>query len=504
MSKLLSKELIDKLDVKKIWHFRFKRLDVDTMLVTNDLWAYCYLTNEEFKSFIDWWGNLSKAKKEELTFKKFYKDTEFYKNDYKYEYAMKNGFLAFWPILHIMVVTLRCDHKCKYCHAAAAPLTAKNVDMSIEVARKTVDTIFYTTSPVLTIEFQWWEPLVNWEVIKFVIDYADKKSKLLNKKVTYCLVTNMTLMDDEKLEYLLAHKVSISTSLDWDAQTHNFNRVFKEWNSHENVLKWIKKINQKYKDENKELWFLWAQKSMWALLTTTKMTLSRHKQVIDAYIDNWIDWIFIRPLNPYWFATSDLETLWYTEEEFLEFYKKSLDYIIETNQSWTLLREHFSSIFLSKILRPKDPNYLDDRSPCGATIWQVAYSFDWKIYSCDEWRMLARMWIDDFQIWEISDNPAKTYQDMVTSEQTSSLVQASTLDWMPGYNDSAYKTFMWVCPIHNYKLRWDIYPNFSLDAKRKIEYWVIDYLFIKMKDPEIKKIFVQWVREPWEIESCSI
>ena len=96
---------------------------------------------------------------------------------------------------------------------------------------------------------------------------------------------------------------------------------------------------------------------------------------------------------------------------------------------------------------------------------------------------------EDWQKWQ-------SYQDMLTSDSTNVLVQSSTLDGMPGYNDSAYKTYIWVCPIHNYKIRGSVYPNFSLDTKRKIQYWVIDYLFLKMKDPEIKEIFKQWIRSP--------
>jgi molybdenum cofactor biosynthesis enzyme MoaA len=67
---------------------------------------------------------------------------------------MKNSFLAFGPILHIMVVTLRCDHKCRYCHAAAVPMSAKKYNMTEEIAKKVVDTMFYTTAKAITIEFQ--------------------------------------------------------------------------------------------------------------------------------------------------------------------------------------------------------------------------------------------------------------------------------------------------------------------------------------------------------------
>ena len=54
----------------------------------------------------------------------------------------------------MIVTTLRCNHKCQYCHAAVAPMTAKNLDMTRETAEKVVDTIFYTSAPGLTIEFQ--------------------------------------------------------------------------------------------------------------------------------------------------------------------------------------------------------------------------------------------------------------------------------------------------------------------------------------------------------------
>lgn len=47
---------------------------------------------------------------------------------------------------------------------------------------------------------------------------------------------------------------------------------------------------------------------------------------------------------------------------------------------------------------------IDERSPCGACIWQVAYNYDWKIYSCDEWRMLP--------VCEIITSKCEKYEKM--------------------------------------------------------------------------------------------
>jgi len=490
------------LDLEKIkWlnkntgFFRFKPF-WDDYLITNDIAKYAFLTKKEFGDFIVW--KINKWEKyEELLEKWFIKweASEEYILEQAKKYAKKNEFLWYGPSLHIIVTTLRCNHKCQYCHAAVAPMSAKDMDMDKETAKKVVDTIFYTSNPNLTIEFQWWEALVNWEVVKYIVEYSEIKAQHLNKNLSFALVTNLTLMDDEKLDFILNHNIHISTSLDWDEETHNFNRTFKDGNSYDKVTYWIKKINDKYAELDKEILDYDGKvlRKVWALLTVTKKTLWKYKEVIDTYVSLWLDWIFLRPLNPYGFAAADLEKLWYEPEEFIDFYKKSMDYIIELNKKWIKFREAMSCMYLSKILTDKDPNYLDERSPCWACIWQVAYNFDGKIYSCDEGRMLGRMWDDSFKMTNLSEWGEETYKNMIDSETTKIMVQASTLDGLPGYNDSVYKPYIGVCPIHSYKSTWNIIPNFAKDEKKVLGHNILDYLFENIKIEENKKVFEDWL-----------
>jgi len=475
---------------KKIWFFRFKKLpkqkkDTENIyLITNDIWKYAFLKKEEFDSFINW--EITKWKKyNELVEKKFIKDKN-YEKEMPICYAKKNNFLAHWPSLHIIVITLRCNHKCQYCHATATSTTTKEMDMSIETAKKVVDTIFYSSNPNLTIEFQWWEPILNWEVVKYIVEYAKIKASHLSKNISFALVTNLTLMDDEKLDFIIKNNIHISTSLDWDEEVHNINRTFKNKNSFKEVTKWIKKINAKYKKEK-------INKKVWALVTVTKYTLTKYRELVDTYVSLWLDSVFLRPINPYGFAAGDLKKLTYPYEEFAKFYKKSMDYIISLNKKWVFFRENLSMIFLQKILTDGDPNYLDERSPCWACIWQVAYNYDWKIYSCDEGRMLWRMWDDSFLMTCVSDSWEETYKNMIESETTKVMVQASTLDGLPGYNDSAYKPYIWVCPIYNYKIWWNIISNYSKNDKKKLDYAVLDYIFDKLRSSEDEKIFKKWI-----------
>jgi hypothetical protein len=107
--------------------------------------------------------------------------------------------------------------------------------------------------------------------------------------------------------------------------------------------------------------------------------------------------------------------------------------------------------------------------------------------------MLWRMWDDSFFICELQEDWKKTYNKIINSATTKTILQASTLDWLPWYNESVYKPYLWVCPIHSYKMSWNIIPNYSVDEKRKIDEFILGYLFDKLRDPSIKKMFSRWV-----------
>jgi hypothetical protein len=53
----------------------------------------------------------------------------------------------------------------------------------------------------------------------------------------------------------------------------------------------------------------------------------------------------------------------YESDEWIDFYKKSLDYIIEINKSGTFFMESITRVYLAKIFNPRDPAFMDIRSP---------------------------------------------------------------------------------------------------------------------------------------------
>ena len=197
--------------------FRLRRVD-DSTLITNDFGAHLFLDDDEltpfahgeFESGGSLWARLSAAGFLIETL-----DREALVD----ELREKLRFLRYGPNLHIFITTLRCNHSCRYCHASRASMAAVETDMSLEVAERSVDLAFQSTSPWLTFEFQGGEPLANWPVVEHIVEYARQKNALANKSLMFALVTNLSLMTEERLDYLIDRNVQICTSLDGRAST---------------------------------------------------------------------------------------------------------------------------------------------------------------------------------------------------------------------------------------------------------------------------------------------
>ena len=69
-------------------------------------------------------------------------------------YRTRKSFLRDFTVLHMMVITLRCNQRCEYCQVSCAEEDAHSYDMDIDTAQRVVDMIFRAPSRHLKIEFQ--------------------------------------------------------------------------------------------------------------------------------------------------------------------------------------------------------------------------------------------------------------------------------------------------------------------------------------------------------------
>lgn len=454
---------------KKILPFKFKKLKSWKYFLSNDFWQWLILSEREFNDFIDW--KTSSELEDRLVSAGMQKSSRLDKNDEMYikylawKWLNRYHYIMQWPSLHIIVLTLACNHSCKYCHASAKIDDSWKYHLSNEKIKKTIDVIFNTTAWAIDIEFQWWEPTANWEGLKYAVEYIHEKNKVYNLKVNINLVSNLTMIDDEKMNFLLDNWVDISTSIDWPKEVHDWNRAWiGDTSSFETVSKWVKKINFEYEKR-------WLEKKVWAICTVTNKLLDKPQELVDTYISLWLDNIFVRPLNPYGMATKLWDSIGYNYEEYWSFYEKMLDYIENKQEKWINISDTYShKIHCWNLRSSKRINYMEERSPCGAVLGQVAYNWDWGIYTCDEWRMLAQTWDCSFKIWEIDNRSAEEiYKSMVLDVVTKVMLSASIIDYLPGYDTNPVSNYIWTCPIYSYTISWNINSKYKKEDRFKLQ-----------------------------------
>jgi His-Xaa-Ser system radical SAM maturase HxsB len=478
---------ISKLDRSFPAFFRHRQVGGRTVL-TNLEGSYLVLDNSEFIAFAE--GRVEKGTPlyERLKERNFVR-AEFDIARATEKLRARKRFLGSGPNLHVLVVTLRCNETCVYCHASRATMDAVHTDMTPEVAEKAVDLILKSTSPGITIEFQGGEPLVNFPVVRHVIEYALKKNESIGKSLEFTMVTNLSLMDEEKLKFLLANKVQICTSIDGPEHLHDKQRrlpgVGKS--AHRAATQWIKRINEAYGEMGLDTTLYHVE----ALLTTTRDTLKLWKEVVDTYAELGCKALFLRPLDPFGWSEKTAYRVDYPRAEYMEFYRQAVDYMLELNKGGTQILERFASIFLTKILAGEDPNFLDIRNPGGAGIGQLAYSYDGKIFTCDEGRMLHETGDDSFLLGDVFKS---SYRDIVGHETVRAVAIASNLDGQPDCVNCTYNPYCGIPPVHTHKTQGQIFGHMRESTLCAVHKGIQDYLFEKIAEnhPSTMDIFQRW------------
>ncbi|MBL7130723.1 MAG: His-Xaa-Ser system radical SAM maturase HxsB [Candidatus Omnitrophica bacterium] len=470
----------------KVGFFRFKRLGQDYLL-TNDMGNYAYLNPSIFNRLLESKLDAGRQEYNILKEKGFIHDKASLARPALYRaietYSLKNASLGKGTSLHIVVVTLRCDHLCVYCHASAKNFKLTNLDMNIETARQVVERIFESPNPNIAIEFQGGEPLLNFGTLKFIIEYAQEKNKTINKELLITLVTNLSTMNTECLKYLCKKKISLCTSIDGPEAVHNKNRkVLSGINSYRHTISWFKRAQKQY--------FGRVIYRPNALTTVTKYSLSYPEEIVNEYIKLGLEGVHLRQLNPFGLARKAWQQIGYSAQEFVDFYKKAFDYILKLNLKGRVFYERTACIFLRKILTDSDPNYFDLRSPCGAGIGQLAYNYNGDVYLCDEGRMLSRMGDESFKIGNVVQN---SYNALISSDTVRAVCTASLLDILPQCSICVYKPYCGVCPIYNYSQEGNIFTQMPNNERCKINMAILDYLFEKLKDKKTEKILRKWI-----------
>jgi His-Xaa-Ser system radical SAM maturase HxsB len=338
--------------------------------------------------------------------------------------------------------------------------------MDNENAERSVDVALQSPEKFLTFEFQGGEPLLNYKVIKHIVEYTEERKQ--GHHISYNVVSNLTLLTDEMIEFFSKYDFGISTSVDGPENVHNCNRTFANGTgSYEKVVCKIEKIRE-------------AGLNIGAIQTTTKESLNYSKEIVMTYKELGFRSIFIRPLTPLGKATVNWNEIGYTAEEFMDFYKRVMEEVLRLNKQGYYMSEGHSSILLNK-MKGKFVNYMELRSPCGGGIGQLAYYADGNVFTCDEGRMLYEMGQNTFCLGNVKKN---NFNEIVNNGVCRTVCKASILEALPSCCDCVYQPYCGTCPVVNYALDKDIIEKKPRGYRCKIYSGMLDFLFEKIYNGE--------------------
>ena len=468
----------------KLLPFNFARRKNGSILLTNINGEFIILNNNDFKQLVSHNLEIGTPLFNRLVSHQFICiEGQAGLNRLATKLWTKKSILQGFSKLHIFVLTLRCNCACSYCQASRQSQDATDYyDMSIEVARKSVDLMMQCPAEYITVEFQGGEPLLNIEVLKDTVLYCKKVNQNIGKKLNFVVCTNLSLITDDILQFFKDESISISTSIDGPAKLHDYNRCLtKKTACHSVVVEKIRKAQD-----------ILGIQNVSALMTTTRESLKFPKEIIDEYLRLNLGSIFIRALNPYGYAVKSEKIIGYSIDEFINFYKKFLSYIIEINRKGTIFPEAYTTLLLRKMLTPYPVGFVDLQSPTGNGFAVTVYNYDGDVYASDESRMLSEMGDTHFRLGSVLTD---SYQEIFFSNTIQNLAANGIAETLAGCSECAYVPYCGADPVRNYATQKDDYgnrPNSTFCQKHKA---LFDHLFELWgnADPQLKAILWSWI-----------
>ena len=121
-----------------------------------------------------------------------------------------------------LLVTERCNLGCVYCLAGAS---AKMPSMTEATAERAVDLAFgMKEASVLGFEFSGGEPFLRFDLMQHTVNYILNHPGRNGRKVYFSVQSNGTLLNRERVEWLLANNVTIGLSMDGEPWAQNQSR----------------------------------------------------------------------------------------------------------------------------------------------------------------------------------------------------------------------------------------------------------------------------------------
>lgn len=198
-----------------------------------------------------------------------------------------------------------CNIRCAYCFASQGDFKGDRSLMSYEVGKKALDMLVMNSGNRrnLEVDFFGGEPLMNFEVVKQLVDYGRSLEPIYNKNFRFTITTNGVLLNDENMDYINENMSNVVLSIDGRKEVNDRMRyTISGGGTYDIIVEKFKKMVEKRDG-----------KSYYVRGTFTKNNLDFSKDVIHladlGFESTSVEPVVAKPTDSYAITEADLDVL---------------------------------------------------------------------------------------------------------------------------------------------------------------------------------------------------
>ena len=275
-----------------------------------------------------------------------------------------------------------CNLSCAYCFASTGDFGKGRKLMSYETGKKALDFLIEQSKGRVNLEVDFFggEPLMNFDVVKKLVEYGRSREKEAKKNFRFTITTNGLLLDDDKIDFINKEMNNVVLSIDGRKEVNDKLRVRVDGTGcYDKIVPLYKKLVEKRGD-----------KEYYVRGTFTKYNQDFSDDVF-ALLDEGFDQISVEPVvgdpsDPYALTEKELPQIF---REYDRLSKRILDYE-KTGKKFNFF--HFM------IDLDQGPCAIKRMRGCGCGNEYVAVTPDGDIYPCHQF-----VGMDDYKMGNVED-----------------------------------------------------------------------------------------------------
>ncbi len=261
-----------------------------------------------------------------------------------------------------------CNLRCKYCFADEGAYHNRRELMSAETGKKAMDFLIKNSGKRrnLEVDFFGGEPLMNFDVVKEVVEYAREQEKIYDKNFRFTITTNGVLLNDDNIDYINKNMSNVVLSLDGRKEVNDNVRCKVDGSGSYDSI--VSKLIRVAESRNQDNYYVRG--------TFTRYNLDFSKDVLHladlGFKQTSVEPVVSEPDVPYSLREEDLQQLYDEYENLVE------EYLERKRQGKGFNFFHFM------IDLEQGPCVIKRLSGCGAGCEYLAVAPNGDIYPCHQ------------------------------------------------------------------------------------------------------------------------